>query len=130
MEDDIKGDTSGNFKRLLVSLCQARRDESFHVDPHKAKVDAQALFKAGEERMGTDESTFNAILCNRNYAQLQTIIREYKSLTGNSLKKAIKKEFSGDIEDGLLAISKAFVPQKKRTKLVCYFKWQYNNFSS
>lgn len=34
---------------------------------------------------------------------LQTF-QEYESMTGHSLEKAIKKEFSGDIMEGLIAI--------------------------
>lgn len=94
---------------MLTSLCQARRDESYHVDPNAAQADAQALLRAGELKVGTDESTFNAILCSRNYAQLQAILNEYQRLTGHSLEKAIKKEFSGDIEDGLIAIGKILI---------------------
>jgi len=58
----------------------------------------------GELRLGTDESTFNAILCSRSYPQLQQVFIEYQRLTGHDFEKAIQKEFSGDIESGLLAI--------------------------
>lgn len=56
------------------------------------------------DKWGTDESTFNRILCLRNYEQIKLIAMEYEKLSGNSLEKDIKREFSGDIEDGLLAI--------------------------
>lgn len=104
LEQDLVGETSGNFKRLLVSLCNASRDESGRIDANSARVDAQELLKAGVARFGTDESEFNRILCQRNFEQLKLVCQEYQSLAGHSLEKAIKKEFSGDIEDGLLAI--------------------------
>ncbi|XP_077302772.1 annexin B11-like isoform X2 [Arctopsyche grandis] len=105
--DDISGDTSGSFRRLLMSLCCANRNESYDIDADRARTDAQALLRAGELRLGTDESTFNAVLCQRSFSQLAATFREYESVTGHPFEKAIKNEFSGDIKDGLLAIVKS-----------------------
>lgn len=57
--------------------------------------------------LGTDESTFNAILCTRSYPHLRRVLMEYQRLSGHTLEQAIKDEFSGDIKTGLLAISKS-----------------------
>lgn len=104
LESDLKGDTSGHFRRLMTSLSVGGRDESMMTDINQAMNDANELKRAGVDKWGTDESTFNRILCSRNYAQLKIVAQEYEKLTGNSLEKDIKREFSGDIEDGLLAI--------------------------
>ncbi|XP_016909279.1 annexin B9 isoform X1 [Apis cerana] len=104
LEDDLRADTSGNFKRLMVSLCCANRDESFDVNPASAIEDAKELLRAGELRFGTDESVFNSILVQRNVPQLKQIFEEYENITGNNIETAIKNEFSGDIKKGLLAI--------------------------
>lgn len=104
LEQDLVSETSGNFKRMLVSLCNANRDESGRADINIARQDAQDLLNAGVLRFGTDESTFNRILCQRNFEQLKLVCQEYEKLAGHSLEKAVKKEFSGDIEDGLIAI--------------------------
>ncbi|XP_028049336.1 annexin B9 isoform X2 [Monomorium pharaonis] len=106
LEDDLISDTSGNFKRLMVSLCCANRDESYNVDQAAAMEDAKQLLQAGELRFGTDESTFNAILVQRNMAQLRQIFTEYHNITGHDIENAIENEFSGDIKKGLLAIVK------------------------
>lgn len=91
-------ETSGHFKRLLVSLCSANRDESGQVDHERAQQDATALLRAGELRVGTDESVFNQVLCQRNYAQILAVCDQYQKLTGHSLIKAIENEFSGDVK--------------------------------
>lgn len=97
LESELISETSGNFKRLLVSLCAGGRDESGVVDPEAAIRDATELLRAGELRAGTDESTFNMIFCKRSYAQIKIICDEYQRMTGHSLEKAIRNEFSGDI---------------------------------
>jgi len=104
MEKDIKGDTSGTLKMLLVSLAQGNRDENTPVDVAKAREEAQRLYQAGEAKLGTDESTFNAILATRSWAQIRQIMIEYQNLHGNSLENAVASEFSANAEKGLLAI--------------------------
>ncbi|XP_049866961.1 annexin B9-like isoform X1 [Pectinophora gossypiella] len=106
LEDDLRGDTSGNFKRLMTSLCMGNRSEEFHVDQEKAREDARSLLQAGELRLGTDESTFNAVLCSRSFPQLAAVFQEYQFLTGHDIDDAIKAEFSGDLEKALRAIVK------------------------
>ncbi|XP_048479332.1 annexin B9 isoform X2 [Plutella xylostella] len=106
LEDDLQGDTSGNFKRLMTSLCMGNRSEDFHVDQESARQDARSLLQAGELRLGTDESIFNAILCSRSFKQLAAIFQEYHFLTGHDIDDAIKAEFSGDLEKALRAIVK------------------------
>ncbi|XP_020795292.1 annexin A11a isoform X2 [Boleophthalmus pectinirostris] len=106
MEDAISSDTSGHFRRLLVSLSQGNRDEREHVDMSLAQQDAQALYAAGEMKLGTDESKFNAILCARSKTHLRAVFMEYQRMSGRDIEKSIVREMSGDLESGMLAVVK------------------------
>ncbi|CAG9802148.1 unnamed protein product [Chironomus riparius] len=76
LESYLRGDTSGFMKRLMTSLSTGNRDESMKTDLSSAQQDASALKKS----------------------------RQYQKLAGNTLENDIKREFSGDIEEALLAI--------------------------
>ncbi|XP_071943392.1 uncharacterized protein [Antedon mediterranea] len=104
LEEDVEDDTSGNFGRILMSVLQGSRPEGDVVDPDKAKNDANDLFKAGEDKWGTDESRFNVILASRSYAQLRATFEEYSKISKNDIEVAIKKEMSGDLKNSMLTI--------------------------
>uniref|UniRef100_A0A3Q3AX75 Annexin n=1 Tax=Kryptolebias marmoratus TaxID=37003 RepID=A0A3Q3AX75_KRYMA len=106
LEDSISGDTSGHFRRLLVSLCQGNRDERQTVDVSLAKQDAQKLYAAGENKVGTDESQFNAILCARSKPHLRAVFQEYQQMSGREIEKSICREMSGNLESGMVAVVK------------------------
>lgn len=106
LEQDIKSDTSGHFERLLVSLVQGNRDESQNVDMTLVKKDAQDLYNAGEGRMGTDESKFNAILCSRNRSHLKAVFEDYRQVCKYDIEKTIAREMSGNLERGMVAVVK------------------------
>ncbi|XP_065209150.1 annexin B9-like isoform X2 [Planococcus citri] len=125
MENDLSGDTSGHFKRLLISVVQARRAENVQVDEAAVAKDARDLMTAGVLQFGTDESTFNAILCTRSYPHLRRVFTEYQRISGHTLENAIKDEFSGDIKEALLAIVRSvenkadFFAKRLRDAVAC-----------
>uniref|UniRef100_A0A0E9XB26 Annexin n=1 Tax=Anguilla anguilla TaxID=7936 RepID=A0A0E9XB26_ANGAN len=105
LEEDVTGDTSGHFKRMMVVLLQASRQQG--VDESKVNSDAEALFAAGEKKFGTDEETFITILGNRSAAHLRRVFAEYMKLSGFEIEETIKRETSGSLEDMLLAVVKS-----------------------
>uniref|UniRef100_A0A669B4E4 Annexin n=1 Tax=Oreochromis niloticus TaxID=8128 RepID=A0A669B4E4_ORENI len=87
LEDDIIGDTSGMFQRVLVSLLTE-------------------IYEAGEARWGTDEVKFLTVLCVRNRNHLLRVFQEYQKISGRDIEESIKREMSGCLEDVFLAIVK------------------------
>jgi len=103
LERDLKGDTSGAFKNILLSLANAYRDETTTTNQERAKVSARALTQAGTNRLGTDD-WFNRILCTLSHKQLRLVFEEYKALNGKEIEDVIKEQMYGDLRDGMLAI--------------------------
>ena len=66
-EIEADGRPTGMFEVNFDKLCDITR----------AKADAKNLFKAGEDRWGTDEETFVRIFACRDYYQLRATYNEY-----------------------------------------------------
>ncbi len=105
----VESETSGRYRKLLISLLQANRRENPVADPNACKVDADNLYKAGAARWGTDEAIFNKIFALRSPEEIRLIAQIYQNSAGKPLEKAIKDEFSGDIKDLLRTIVRNFV---------------------
>ncbi|XP_034037388.1 annexin A6 isoform X2 [Thalassophryne amazonica] len=104
IEEDVIGDTSGHFKKMLVVLLQGTRDESGVVDADLVEQDAQDLFAAGEAQWGTDEAKFIMILGNRSVTHLRMVFDAYEKVAEMSIEDSIKNELSGDFERLMLAV--------------------------
>jgi annexin A7/11 len=104
LEEHVRGDTSGDFRRLLVSLIQGKRSTNQYPDKDECAKIAKNLYEAGEKRLGTDEEVFNKIFALSSPHELITISREYHKLTGNLVTTAIDHEFSGNINKLLKSI--------------------------
>ncbi|XP_071813657.1 annexin A4-like isoform X2 [Apostichopus japonicus] len=104
LEKDCVSETSGHFKRLLVSLCQANRDETNSVDMAKATKEANELFQAGEKKWGTDESRFNVVLASRSFPQLRATFTEYVKISQRDILNSIDREMSGDLKEGFKTV--------------------------
>ena len=109
LERAIEGDTSGDYRNLLLACLACRRSMSPTPDAAGCQVDAAALYNAGEGRWGTDEATFTRIFATRSPADLVLINQYYRAQTGKGLLGAIDSEFSGDTKELLDTIVRAQV---------------------
>lgn len=106
--DAVSGDTSGDFGKYLRLLAAGTRDDSYMVDKKLAHNEATDLYKAGEDRMGTNESKFIRVLSSRNFLQLEETFNVYLEVSGGSdIEQAIQKELSGDFKTALLTTVKS-----------------------
>ncbi|KAJ7610184.1 hypothetical protein FB45DRAFT_942902 [Roridomyces roridus] len=95
----IQTKLDGGARKLMTLALQTERlvlpDASTQNPGQLAIDDAQALYKAGAGRMGTDESKFHTILTSRTAPHLSQVCREYHSRQKKPLTKAIDSEFGG-----------------------------------
>ncbi|XP_030069461.1 annexin A6 isoform X2 [Microcaecilia unicolor] len=106
LENDITGDTSGHFKKMLVVLLQGTREEDDVVSEDLVQQDAKDLYEAGEQKWGTDEAQFIYILGSRSSLHLRLVFDEYKKISGKEIEESIKGELSGDFENLMLSVVK------------------------
>ncbi|KAG5450043.1 Annexin A11 [Clonorchis sinensis] len=107
LEKDLMNETHGHFKRILISLVQANRDENPNVDMNAVNADVRALYEAGEKQLGTDESTFNRILVSKSEAHVRAVINAYASVSKKDFEDALKSEMSGDLLKAFLSITRS-----------------------
>jgi len=107
--EDIKNETSGSFKRLLISLLQGSRSDNTNPNIEECEKMAKELYEAGEKKWGTDDSVFNKIFALSSPMEIACISRAYHKLTGHTILQAINNEFSGDIKKLLTAVVYAVI---------------------
>uniref|UniRef100_A0A8C5PD15 Annexin n=1 Tax=Leptobrachium leishanense TaxID=445787 RepID=A0A8C5PD15_9ANUR len=109
LEDAISSDTSGHFKRILVSLASGNRDEG-DEDLEKANEDAMVLasvLEVSDTESGETssmETRFMTILCTRSYPHLKRVFQEFIKQTNHDVEHTIQKEMSGDVKSAFVAI--------------------------
>ncbi|MCQ2821735.1 MAG: hypothetical protein MJ252_31135 [archaeon] len=108
LEDAVISETSGDLKKILVSLLQCNRSEN--TKPNEADMEAKAkqLYEAGEGKCkfifilfflgGTDESVFNRIFATASPKEMLSIAKHYHKLRNKTILDAIDAEFSGNMK--------------------------------
>ncbi|XP_052569192.1 annexin A1 [Peromyscus californicus insignis] len=103
---DITSDTSGDFRKALLSLAKGDRCEDFSVNQDLADTDARALYEAGERRKGTDANVFITIMTARSFSHLRRVFQNYRKYSDHDMNKVLDLEMKGDIEKCLTALVK------------------------
>ncbi|XP_035251081.1 annexin A2-like [Anguilla rostrata] len=109
LEKDVAGDTSGDFRKLLLALVQTKREEpSSVVDQDRIDQDARALYEAGVKRKGTDVATWISIMSERSVPHLQKVFQRYNNYSPYDMQESIRKEVKGDLEMSFLTLVQCF----------------------
>merc|ERR1712130_44623 len=101
---EIERETSGNFKRICVRLLQGKQEENMH-DDFQIALDCDKLYKAGENKLGTDEGVFIRLLTGQPRSYVEKLFWMYAEKYHKSLDRVIKSEFSGKLRRAFLALA-------------------------
>ncbi|XP_056438733.1 annexin A2 isoform X1 [Gadus chalcogrammus] len=94
LEKDLKGETSGDFAKLIVALLH--KDNVVGV----VQRDIEAL-SASLDTKKTDPAIWINILTSRDAVHLQKVLMRVEMERGEPLDKTLEKRFSGDFRMGL-----------------------------
>ncbi|CAL8292530.1 unnamed protein product [Merluccius merluccius] len=94
LEKDLKGETSGDFAKLIVALLH--KDNVLGV----VQRDIEALSTSLDSKK-TDPGLWISILTSRDADHLNRVLMRLELERGEPLEKILEKKFSGDIRMGL-----------------------------
>uniref|UniRef100_A0A7N6APX6 Annexin n=1 Tax=Anabas testudineus TaxID=64144 RepID=A0A7N6APX6_ANATE len=115
MEEDVIGDTSGHFKKMLVVLLQGTRDESGVVDADLVQQDIKlilyyVLHTVKDIGLYMCCIIMLCALCSLYQppgsvvTHLHLVFEAYEAIAEMSIEDSIKHELSGDFERLMLAV--------------------------
>ena len=104
--DDIKGDTSGDFQKILEGILRCKRSEVKEINKENCEKIAKELSEAKEEGwvVNDESSAFYNYIINSSPKELSAIAREYYRLSGKTIIDGIENNFKGDAKDLLKSI--------------------------
>lgn len=103
----IEQKTSGALRNLMLLLYHNNRDNSINSNAHcDALVVKSAFIETPQEER---EAILMRIFTRRNSEQIRSIEQEYAKLTGRILEFDIKQNFTGKVQQALIALLKVAI---------------------
>jgi len=104
--EDIKGDTSGDFQKILEGILRCKRSEVKEINKENCEKIAKELSETKEEGwvVNDESSAFYNYIMNSSPKELSAIAREYYRLSGKTIIDGIENNFKGDAKDLLKSI--------------------------
>ena len=100
---EIKSETSGDYQKIVLKLLEGDRSQDGKADVEKCSGIADELYKAGEGKIGTDESIFIKYFTSLSPNELLIVCKEYHKKYKKNMLDVIENEFTGN-EKKLLTV--------------------------
>ena len=93
---EIKSETSGDYQKIVLKLLEGDRTQDGKADVEKCSGIADELYKAGEGKIGTDESIFIKYFTSLSPNELLIVCKEYHKKYKKNMLDVIENEFGGN----------------------------------
>ena len=100
---EIKSETSGDYQKIVLKLLEGDRSQDGKADVEKCSGIADELYKAGEGKIGTDDSVFIKYFTSLSPNELLIVCKEYHKKYKKNMLDVIENEFTGN-EKKLLTV--------------------------
>ena len=100
---EIKSETSGDYQKIVLKLLEGDRAQDGKADVEKCAGIAEELYKAGEGKIGTDDSVFIKYFTSLSPNELLIVCKEYHKKYKKNMLDVIENEFGGN-EKKLLTV--------------------------
>ena len=100
---EIKSETSGDYQKIVLKLLEGDGTQDGKADVEKCSGIADELYKAGEGKIGTDESIFIKYFTSLSPNELLIVCKEYHKKYKKNMLDVIENEFNGN-EKKLLTV--------------------------
>lgn len=106
LEKDVRDDTSGFFRDLLLELLKGREPDNSpnSVQLPRYTVDTLNGLGHGQWSNSNNKVTIRDIFCKKSFSELREIFAEYERRNGHKIEVDLESEFSSYAKKTLLAI--------------------------
>ncbi|KAL7636901.1 UNVERIFIED_CONTAM: hypothetical protein RMT77_012659 [Armadillidium vulgare] len=106
LKDDIYEDTSGDFRKVLLSILAASKQDP-KASP--SSVASQLCAVDAKGKIALDSDTLRTVMVSYSRPFLYNVFKEYETITEQPFSNLIKKVSSGDARNALTAIYRGIV---------------------
>lgn len=101
---EVKDETSGDYRKIALTLLEANRDTNTSPDVEKCAAIAKELYEAGEAKLGTNEEVFIKYFTSLSPDDLLIVCKEYHKAYNKNMMDTLHNEFDGNTRDLLQRI--------------------------
>lgn len=101
---EVESECSGEYKNTLKALLESERSQNKNPDLENCKNIAEELYKAGEGKLGTNDTVFVKYFTTLSPEELMLVGKEYHKSHKKNLVEVIESEMSGELNKVLKSI--------------------------